>query len=130
MSETLRPWLSMGCRQTGIAGNRLMCAGGTTKQHHTCCTVTYPAIYIFKNGTAQGSTAWRINSLLQGRIVLQMATNGFAHHGVFAHQHHSFATQEQTDALHLLGADIVCTHNEAFWIVIQELLQIASKYIN
>lgn len=48
MSETLRPWLSMGCRQAGIAGNRLMFAGGTTKQHHTCCIVTYPAIYTFK----------------------------------------------------------------------------------
>lgn len=32
------------CRQTGIAGNRLMCAGGTTTQHYASCTVTYPAI--------------------------------------------------------------------------------------
>lgn len=32
-------------RQTGIAGDRLLFAGGTTTQHHTSCTVTYPAIY-------------------------------------------------------------------------------------
>lgn len=65
-----------------------------------------------------------VNSLLQGRVVFQMATNGFAHHGVFSHQHHSLLPQRQTDGLHLLGAHIVCTHNEAFWKVIQELLQI------
>ena len=53
-----------------------------------------------------------------------MAADGFAHHGVFAHQHHSLATQGQTDGLHLLGAHIVCPHNETFWIVIQKLLQI------
>lgn len=44
MSETLRPWLSGGCRQTGIAGNSLLFAGGTTKQYYTGCIVTYPAI--------------------------------------------------------------------------------------
>lgn len=63
-----------------------------------------------------------VNSLLQCRIVLQMATDGFAHHGVFTHQHHSLPTQGQTDGLHLLGAHIVCSHDEAFWIVIQKLL--------
>lgn len=31
-------------RQTGIAGNKLVCAGGTTTQHFTSCTVTYPAM--------------------------------------------------------------------------------------
>lgn len=51
-----------------------------------------------------------------------MATDGFAHHGVFTHQHHSLPTQGQTDGLHLLGAHIVCSHDEAFWIVIQKLL--------
>lgn len=69
----------------------------------------------------QGQT---LNSLLKGRVVLQVATDGFAHHGVLAHQHHSLVSQRQTDGLHLLGADIVCTHNEAFWIVIQKLLQV------
>lgn len=62
------------------------------------------------------------NLLLQSRIVLQVATNSFAHHGVFTHQDHSLLPQRQTDRLHLLGADIVCAHNEAFWIVIQKLL--------
>lgn len=34
----------VGSRQTGIAGDRLLFAGGTTKQYCTCCIVTYPAI--------------------------------------------------------------------------------------
>lgn len=62
-------------------------------------------------------------SLLQGWVVLQMAADGFAHHGVFPHEHHSLVAQGQTDGLHLLGAHIVCTHNEAFWIIIQKLLK-------
>lgn len=114
MSETLRPWLPEGFRQTGIAGDKLLFAGGTTTQHHTSCTVTYPA----KVNSA-------VNSLLQSRVVLQVATDGFAHHGVFTHQHHSLATEGQTDGLHLLGAHIICPDNEAFGIVIQELLQTA-----
>lgn len=105
--------MSIGCRQTGIAGDKLLYAGGTTKQHHTSCIVTYPAIR---------KTDGAVNSLLQGGIVLQMTADGFAHHGVFTHQHHSLLAQRQTDGLHLLGAHIVCTHNEAFWIIIQKLL--------
>lgn len=65
----------------------------------------------------------RVNSLLQGWVVLQMTTNGFAHHGVLAHQHYSLVSQRHTDGLHLLGAHIVCSHDEAFWIVIQKLLR-------
>lgn len=51
-----------------------------------------------------------------------MATDSFAHHGIFAHQHHSLATQRQTDGLHLFGAYVVGTHNETSWVVIQKLL--------
>lgn len=59
---------------------------------------------------------------LQRRVVLQVATDGFTHHGVFAHEHDGLAPQGQTDGLHLLGADIVCAHDEALWEVIQQLL--------
>lgn len=101
-------------RQTGIAGNKLVCAGGTTTQHFTSCTVTYPA---------ETTSTKTTHSLLQGRIVLQMSTDGFTHHGVFAHQYHSFVPKGKANGLHLLGADIVCTHNEAFWIIIQKFLK-------
>lgn len=50
-----------------------------------------------------------------------MAPDGLAHHGVLAHQHHSLAPQGHADLLHLLGAHIVCSHDEAFWVVVQEL---------
>lgn len=63
------------------------------------------------------------HSLLQGRIVLQMPADGFTHHGVFAHQYHSFFPKGKANGLHLLGADIVRTHNEAFWIIIQKFLK-------
>uniref|UniRef100_A0A0E9XLH0 Uncharacterized protein n=1 Tax=Anguilla anguilla TaxID=7936 RepID=A0A0E9XLH0_ANGAN len=50
-----------------------------------------------------------------------MATDGLAHHGVLAHQHHSLCTQGEADGLHLLGAHIVGPHNEALGVLIQEL---------
>lgn len=52
-----------------------------------------------------------------------MATDGFAHHGVFTHEDHGLFPQRQTNSLHLLGAHVVCAHDETFWVVIQKLLQ-------
>lgn len=50
-----------------------------------------------------------------------MSTDGLAHHGVLAHEDNSAATQAHTDLLHLLGADIVSTHDEATAVFIQKL---------
>lgn len=96
-----------------------MCAGGTTTQHYASCTVTYPAI----RHNLLNKRYNKENSLFQGRVVLQVATDGFAHHGVFTHEHHGLLPQRQTDGLHLLGAHVVCAHDEAFWVIIQKLLQ-------
>lgn len=52
-----------------------------------------------------------------------MTTNSFAHHCVLPHQHNSLPTQGHSDLLHLLGAHVVCSHNETFWVIIQQLLQ-------
>ena len=52
-----------------------------------------------------------------------MPSDGLAHHGVLAHQHHGLPAEGHADLLHLLGAHIVCSHNEAFGIIIQKLLQ-------
>lgn len=64
---------------------------------------------------------------LQSRVVLQVATDGLTHHRVFAHEHDGLAPQGQTDGLHLLGADIVCAHDETLWEVIQQLLHTRRK---
>lgn len=52
-----------------------------------------------------------------------MSTDGFTHHGVFAHQDHSLVPKGKSNGLHLLGADIVRTHNEAFGIIVQKFLK-------
>lgn len=72
---------------------------------------------------ASNTSTHRNHSLLQGRVVLQVPANGFAHHGVLAHQDHSLLPEGQTDGLHLLGAHVVCTHDEAFWIIVQKFLK-------
>ena len=58
---------------------------------------------------------------LQSWVVLQVAPDGLAHHGVLAHQHHGLPSEGHADLLHLLGAHVVCSHNEAFWVIIQKL---------
>jgi hypothetical protein len=63
------------------------------------------------------------NSLLKSRVVLQMTTDGLAHHGVLSHEHMGHATQTHADLLHLLGAHVVGSHDEAFWIIIQKRLK-------
>lgn len=62
--------------------------------------------------------------LLQGRVSLQMVLDSFAHHGVLAHEHNAATSQGDTDLLHLSRTDIVCTHNETFWVLIEQLLWI------
>ncbi|MPC25196.1 hypothetical protein E2C01_018299 [Portunus trituberculatus] len=54
-------------------------------------------------------------------VGLQVASDGLAHHGVLAHEHHSTPTQGHTDLLHLLGANIVSAHNEATAVLIKQL---------
>lgn len=57
----------------------------------------------------------------KGRVVLQVAPDDLAHHGVLAHQHHGLPPQGYADLLHLLGAHVVCSHEGAFWLIVQEL---------
>lgn len=44
----------------------------------------------------------RIHRLLQSWVVLQMPSDGLAHHGVLAHQHDSLPAERHADLLHLL----------------------------
>jgi hypothetical protein len=47
---------------------------------------------------------------------------GFSYHGGLAyHKHHSLPLREHGDLVHLLGAHIVCSHNEAFQVIVQKL---------
>ena len=58
---------------------------------------------------------------LQSWVVFQMPSYGLAHHRVLAHQHHSLPADAHAGLLHLLGAHVVCSHKEAFRIIIQKL---------
>lgn len=64
-----------------------------------------------------------VDLLFQSRVPLKVTTNGFPHHGILAHEDNSSSSQAHTNLLHLLGAHIVGTHDETFWVIIQELLK-------
>lgn len=59
--------------------------------------------------------------LLKVGVGLQVSTDGFAHHGVLAHEHDGTPTQGHADLLHLLGAHIVGTHDEATAVLVKQL---------
>merc|ERR1719251_157078 len=59
--------------------------------------------------------------LLKFGVLLQLAPDDLPHHGVLAHEDHGLASQGNPDLLHLLGADIVSTHDEAPRVLFQEL---------
>ena len=51
-----------------------------------------------------------------------MTSDGFPHHSVLSHKYDSHTSQTHSDLLHLFRANIVCTHDETLWVVIQKLL--------
>lgn len=40
---------------------------------------------------------------------------------MIAHQHQELPLERCANGLHLLGAHVVCSHSEAFWLIIQKL---------
>ena len=52
-----------------------------------------------------------------------MTANGFADHGIFAHENHGMVSQRATNLLQLLGSNIVCSNNETLGVFIKELLR-------
>lgn len=62
-------------------------------------------------------------SLLESLVALDVTTDCLPHHGVLAHEYDGSSSETHSDLLHLLGADIVCAHDEALGVVIQKLLK-------
>merc|ERR1719245_1552651 len=57
-------------------------------------------------------------------VLLHVATDGLPHHGVLAHQDHGLPSQGNPDLLHLLGANIVGTHDEALGVLLEQVLEL------
>ena len=84
-------------------------------------------------GTQNGSILRILDSLsevkalpFESGVVLQMALDGLANHGVLSHEHNSFLTESDPDVLHLLGPHIVGSDDEALGVFIQQLLKKSS----
>lgn len=63
------------------------------------------------------------NLLLKCLISFNMTAYSLPHHCIFSHQDNCSTSKTHSDLLHLFWADIVCSDNETFWIVIQKLLK-------
>lgn len=58
------------------------------------------------------------HQLLKVGIGFKVVPDGLTHHGILAHEHDAGPSQRDTYLLHLGGTHIVCTHDEAFWVLV------------
>jgi len=61
--------------------------------------------------------------VLTGRVLVDVLTDGLAHHGLLTHEKDGLATKNSTDLLHLVAADIVALNNEDLGILIKKVLE-------
>lgn len=84
---------------------------------------TYTHIYKVSTGEDKADVSLDVRQeTLQRRVVFEMPTDSFAHHGVLTHENDGMSAKGHTDLLHLLGADIISADYEAFRVFIQQLL--------
>jgi len=62
--------------------------------------------------------------VLSLRVLVDVLTDGLAHHGLLAHKKDSLATENTTDLLHLVAADVVALDNDDLGILIKKVLEL------
>jgi len=62
--------------------------------------------------------------VLTGRVLVNVLTDGLAHHGLLTHKKDSLATENGTDVLHLVAADVVALDNDDLRVLIKKVLEL------
>jgi len=62
--------------------------------------------------------------VLTGRVLVDVLTDGLAHHGLLTHKKDGLATKNGTDLLHLVAADVVTLDNDDLGILIEKVLEL------
>jgi len=57
-------------------------------------------------------------------VLVDVLTDGLAHHGLLAHEKNSLATKNLTDLLHLVAADVVALDNDDLGVLIKKVLEL------
>ena len=60
--------------------------------------------------------------LFQGRVVVQVSSNGLSDHGVLTHKNLSLTSERLTDLMHLFRSHVVYTYKEYLRVLIHQLL--------
>jgi len=63
------------------------------------------------------------NKVLTGRVLVDVITDGLAHHGLLTHKKDSLATKDSTDLLHLVAANVVALDNDDLGILVKKVLE-------
>jgi len=62
--------------------------------------------------------------VLNLRVLVDVLTDGLAHHGLLAHKKDGLATENATDLLHLVAADVIALNNDDLGILIKKVLEL------
>jgi len=62
--------------------------------------------------------------VLTGRVLVDVVTDSLAHHGLLTHEKDGLATEDSTDLLHLVAADVVALNNDDLGVLIKESLEL------
>jgi len=62
--------------------------------------------------------------VLTGRVLVDVLTDGLAHHGLLTHEKDGLATKNGTDLLHLVAANVVALDNDDLGVLIKETLEL------
>jgi len=62
--------------------------------------------------------------VLAGRVLVDVLTDGLAHHGLLTHEKDGLATKNGTDLLHLVAANVVALDNDDLGVLIKETLEL------
>jgi len=62
--------------------------------------------------------------VLTGGVLVDVLTDGLAHHGLLTHEKDGLATENSTDLLHLVAANVVALDNDDLGILIKKVLEL------
>jgi len=104
-----------------IGGNSAGLGGGTNLQGGNEVTDLVKVLV----GEDKTDVAIKVRKkVLNLRILVDVLTDGLAHHGLLTHKKDGLATKDTTNLLHLVAADVVALNNDDLVVFIKKVLEL------
>jgi len=104
-----------------IGGNSASLGGGTDLQGGNEVT-NLVKVLVGENETDVAEEVRK--KVLSLRVLVNVLTDGLAHHGLLTHKKDGLATKNSTNLLHLVAADVVALDNDDLIVFIKKVLEL------